>query len=316
MIAAGATGLGLAAWLASPVPAERKFMEAKITDTDREKLIGFMTSVIERDHTIHHSWYRTAPNAHEKRPGEARYTKTREEVERQASETVLAQLLDVFMLVHAYDPSADDADELIVTAAGWQKYCDSTDKHGSGRWSAEHRRAIDTLFQAADLDNNGGLSFEEFVGLMFLMAGAAQSARPAAMLELVWLLLDRNHDGVLTRKELEQWANLVSNFGLLAHDRAAESRFARMWRESLQSEGGVFAEADINGDGVVTKAEFMATIGPKLAHGNIAAGLSDSLSKTGAGTAIDWDGVLKELHRQRPIIGEKRFGVGGRRRFN
>ena len=71
------------------------------------------------------------------------------------------------------------------------------------------------------------------------------------MAELVWLLLDANHDGELTLEELEQWAAIATNFGLIPLHKATS--FQQAWTNpgswSRASATHYFKAADLNKDG-------------------------------------------------------------------
>jgi len=89
------------------------------------------------------------------------------------------------------------------------------------------------LFKSYDINSDGHLSVSEFVPLVY-----ALSRTPASEGTKVFSLLDLNHDGVLTKYEIEKS------------------------KEQIPSEitAGLFQVADINGDGKITLKEFTNVI--------------------------------------------------------
>lgn len=235
---------------------EDQWKKIHVTKDERAQLEHFLMDLIKNDPAVHASW-KTQSNQY----------RARNESEIQAR-SILVQLRKVFLAVHEFDPGAQgDSDELLITAQGWVNFCQQRakavgDTHRQRVWAEEHDTAVEALFRAADLDNNGGISFDEFVSLMVMLTGIAQGANPDHMVEMVWMLLDKDHDGELTREELNQFGAICANFHLVPSEK--ESWFERKWAGKMSKE--MFDEADLNGDGVVSKEEFKATIGIGPTH--------------------------------------------------
>eukprot|EP01043_Picozoa_sp_COSAG02_P052317 COSAG02_NODE_5617_length_4179_cov_6.227451_1_plen_370_part_00 len=153
-----ALGLALAAgtyFAVQYLTEQARFSKVQVTDREKAKLVEFMSSVIEKDPSIHPSWFKSTPDRRDEvslrrfKPGD------RKQKEKDAGQAVLQQLRDVFVEIYKADPGAEsnDSDEMLITAMGWRKFCADKDEAKPGHWSDMHGEAIDALFRAADLDS-------------------------------------------------------------------------------------------------------------------------------------------------------------------
>ena len=203
-----------------------QWSQIKVTASELLELELFMADILRRDPGIHKTW-KTSSSVIEdcmdsERPvieatrirenEDAIRRRDLETTSRVAGRTVLKQLRGVFASVVQMDPEVSENGELLITPLAWEQFCVKGRADGAG---GDHQ-ALMTIFRAADLDNNGGLSFSEFVTILFLLVGTwNNSVSCEDKAELIWRLLDEDHDGELTREELNQFAQIAANFDLL-----------------------------------------------------------------------------------------------------
>jgi Ca2+-binding EF-hand superfamily protein len=132
-------------------------------------------------------------------------------------------------------------------------------------FGSDNSALVTSVFKMFDTDGSGAIDFREFVlGLSYL-----HSNRLEDVVELTFRCLDLNGDGSITKAEMREcfqlqqritkFSNLKAGGGQIAGMDSMRGQFSEGARAAGEADV-IFEKMDTNGDGSITKDEFLAAL--------------------------------------------------------